>query len=154
MSTYRKSIFDDNANMEIKKRIESLKPEARAAWGKMDVAQMLAHCSAAAEMVLGKTPFTDKSNFLSRTLLRWIVLSAVRKGSFGQDKPTLTELKIEGPRNFEKEKSKLLRYLDELLYTGKRAKIGPHPYFGKFSNQDWGRLQYEHFNHHLNQFSA
>ena len=147
-------MFEESSYREIRKRVELLKPDAKALWGTMDVAQMLAHCSAAAEMVLGKTPFVDKSTFISRTVIRWIVLSSVRKGDFGRDKPTLQELKIEGPRNFEIERPKLLSNLDEVFYTGTRAQIGSHPYFGKLSNKEWGTLLYVHFNHHLNQFSA
>jgi len=154
MSTYRKSIFDETAFKEIKQRVESLQPDANAVWGKMDVAQMLAHCSVAAEMILGKIPYVDKSTIISRTLIRWLVLSALRKGDFGRDKPTLHELKIEGARNFELEKKRLLKNLEEAFYTGKRAQIGPHPFFGKFSNSEWGQLKYLHFNHHLSQFSA
>lgn len=154
MNTYVKSIFDETAYEEIKKRIEALQPDAKAGWGKLNVAQMLAHCNAAAELVLGKIPFEDKSTFMTRTLIRWIVLSAVKKGDLGRNKPTLDIFKIEGERNFEIERTRLLKNLDELFYTGNRAEIGPHPYFGKFSNQEWGSLQYVHFNHHLIQFSA
>ena len=35
-------------------RIEQLKPSAQRQWGQMDIAQMMAHCSAALEMASGK----------------------------------------------------------------------------------------------------
>lgn len=154
MSTYRPSIFDELSYKDIKRRVENLREDAERQWGKMTIAQMLAHCSASAELLLGKLQVKDKSTFMSRTLIRWFVLRAVKKHDLGKDQPTLGEFRIEDERDFQKEKTRLLMNLDEMFYTGNRATIGPHPYFGKFTNKQWGELQYEHLDHHLSQFSS
>ena len=49
-----KNLFEPGAVQEVMTRIEQLKPSAQRQWGKMDVAQMMAHCSAALEMASGK----------------------------------------------------------------------------------------------------
>ena len=40
-----KSIFDAQAQTEIFERINKLTPQSQALWGKMNVAQMLKHCT-------------------------------------------------------------------------------------------------------------
>jgi hypothetical protein len=42
-----RNLFEPEAVQEVMNRIEQLKPASQRQWGKMDVAQMMAHCSAA-----------------------------------------------------------------------------------------------------------
>jgi hypothetical protein len=149
-----KSVFNKTNYKEIRKRIESLMPNAQKQWGTMNVAQMMAHCSAGLDNALGKTPFVDKSNFIMRTLVKKIVLNAVKKGDLGKNQKTFPIFLITGERDFDSEKLRLLQNLDEYFAKGNEVEIGRHPYFGKFSKDNWGQLQYVHFNHHLTQFSA
>jgi hypothetical protein len=52
-----KNLFEPSSAIEIKKRIELLRPGAERQWGAMNAAQMLAHCSAWMEWAAGlKTP--------------------------------------------------------------------------------------------------
>ncbi len=48
-----KNIFNPVFMQEILERIDELSPESRGQWGKMDVAQMLAHCSAFQDIAMG-----------------------------------------------------------------------------------------------------
>jgi len=66
-----KNLFEPGAVQEVMTRIEQLKPSSQRQWGKMDVAQMMAHCSAALEMASGKL-------VAKRTLLGRIVGPRVR----------------------------------------------------------------------------
>ena len=66
-----KNLFEPGAVQEVMTRIEQLEPSSQRQWGKMDVAQMMAHCSAALEMASGKL-------VAKRTLLGWIVGPRVR----------------------------------------------------------------------------
>ena len=73
-------------------RIEQLKPSAQRQWGKMDVAQMMAHCSAALEMASGKL-------VAKRTLLGRIIGPRLRHvltddSPFPRNSPTAKELKV------------------------------------------------------------
>ena len=49
-----KNLFENQTVDEVIERIDGLEPEAQRQWGRMDVAQMLAHCAAALEMASGK----------------------------------------------------------------------------------------------------
>ena len=50
------SLFDPADRQSVRERLERLEPAAVRQWGKMDAAQMLAHCSAALEVGTGQTP--------------------------------------------------------------------------------------------------
>src|SRR6478609_1402791 len=142
-----KSIFNENEYKEIQKRIENLKPNAQRQWGTMTVAQMMAHCSIGLENALAKTPFENKGNFILRTLVKKIVLNAVKKGDLGKSQKTFPMFLITDERNFEIEKARLIQNLNEFYAKGNEMEIGTPPYFGKFSKDNWGELQYAHFNH-------
>ena len=47
------SLFDVQTSQEITQRIENLKVDSPRQWGKMDVAQMLAHCAFSMETAIG-----------------------------------------------------------------------------------------------------
>lgn len=149
-----KSLFNEVEYSEIRKRVENLKPDNARQWGKMTIAQMLAHCSIGFEKAIGKLPFEDKSNFIMRTLVKKIVLNAVKKGDLGKNQKTFPDYEIKNDKDFETEKARLLENLDTFYKFGDKDEIGRHPYFGKFSKDYWGALQYVHTNHHLTQFSA
>jgi hypothetical protein len=48
-----KNLFEREAVEEIVSRIDKLQPASQRQWGKMDAAQMTAHCSAAMDMPSG-----------------------------------------------------------------------------------------------------
>jgi hypothetical protein len=48
-----KNLYDLSRVEEVKQRLLRLRPDSRRLWGKMEVAQMMAHCSAALEMATG-----------------------------------------------------------------------------------------------------
>ena len=149
-----KSLFNEIDYKEIRDRIERLTTTNQQQWGKMNVAQMLAHCSIGFEIVIGKLPFEDRSNFIMRTLVKKIVLSLIKKGFFGKNQRTFSIYKITGDKDFDTEKARLLENIDSFYKLADRHEIGRHPYFGDLSKDDWGALQYVHTNHHLMQFSA
>ena len=70
-----KNIFDPKTTNELFERIDMLGAETSPVWGKMNVAQMLAHCSVAYEMV-----YTDKHkapNALMKLILKLFVKKMV-----------------------------------------------------------------------------
>ena len=46
-----KNIFTKEVTKDVIARVEKLTPESQPTWGKMSVAQMLAHCNVSYEMV-------------------------------------------------------------------------------------------------------
>lgn len=142
----------ESAYKEIYNRIESLQPANEKQWGKMDIAQMLAHCSLQLEQAIGKVPPQDKSNFLSKTLIKWVVLN---KKPFGKNLPTVPSFVVTDEHSFEVEKKRLLENVR--TFFEKAQKIGEfsaHSAFGNLSKEDWGLLAWKHLDHHLRQFSA
>jgi Protein of unknown function (DUF1569) len=146
------NILLEAAYKDIYKRLESLQATNTREWGKMEIAQMLAHCSVLIEEAVGKTPTTDSSNFLSKTLIKWAVLS---KKPFGKNLQTLPIFVVADERIFEEEKQRLLENVKIFYEKGqKHGEFAPHPGFGKLSKEDWGFLIWKHLDHHLQQFSA
>ena len=142
----------ESAYNDIHKRIENLQATNVRQWGKMDIAQMVAHCNVSLEQAIGKVPPQDKSNFLSKTLIKWVVLN---KKPFGKNLPTVPSALITDERSFEIEKKRLIQNIE--IFYAKLQKIGElesHPAFGKLSKEDWGLFMWKHLDHHLNQFSA
>ncbi len=149
-----KSIFNRADYAEIQQRVGGLTPQNSRQWGQMDIAQMMAHCSIGFEQAIGRIRFKDKSNFMLRIIIKHLVLKAVRKGDLGKNQKTFPDFRVTDERNFEIEKKRLQQAIENFYEYGIRGNIGRHPYFGKFSKNDWGTLQYVHINHHLTQFSA
>lgn len=149
-----KSLFNEAEYKEIRNRVENLQANNPRQWGNMNIAQMMAHCSIGFEKAIGKLPFEDKSNFIMRTLVKRIVLNAVKKGDLGKNQKTFPEYAIAEDKDFDTEKKRLLENIDQFYHFGEKNEIGIHPYFGKFTKENWGALQYVHTNHHLTQFSA
>ncbi len=149
-----KSLFNENTYRDTRKRIEAIQVTNNRQFGKMTIAQMMAHCSIGFEKAVGKLPFEDKSNTILRTLVKKIVLSAVKKGDLGKNQKTFPDYVVINERDFNIEKQRLIESLDAFYHYGFKGEMSRHPYFGKFSKDDWGALQYVHTDHHLKQFSA
>jgi hypothetical protein len=152
-----KQLFDDRVYRETVNRIGSLHPDSKAKWGKMNVAQMLCHCTDPLRELLGLRPTKDMSTFLSRTLFKWISLRLMRRWPEGR-LPTSREYDqmAEGtaPAGFEKDRAELLRLLSEIHRQPGWYRFHRHPFFGRLSRLETGRLVYLHFDHHLRQFGV
>ena len=148
-----KSLFDNTAYKEIITRVEKLSPDSQRLWGKMQVEQMLAHCKQAF-----KVPLTDKP--MPRMFLGLLLGSMVKSKLYNetpwkQALPTSPDFVIKDERDFEKEKTALLELVNKFHTTGP-AGVGnyPHPFFGKFTKEQWAKMMWKHLDHHLRQFGA
>jgi len=148
-----KSLFDKDPYEEITRRINSLTPASQRQWGKMNVAQMLAHCKAAFTV-----PLSDKKmprSFLG-LLVGWMVKAKLYNDSpWKKNLPTAPNFIVKGDRDFEKEKLELFELINR-FYNGGPANVGrfPHPMFGTYTPAQWGQSMYKHLDHHLRQFGA
>lgn len=70
-----KNIFDPTVTAQLIDRVNQLKPESPALWGKMAVDQMLAHCCVTYEMTF--TNKHPKPNIVVRFLLKTFVKKGV-----------------------------------------------------------------------------
>ncbi len=148
-------MLDPATAAEMRQRLERLTSESQAAWGKMNVNQMLCHVTDGFKMSTGTRPVKDQSNLITRTLLKFVVVNLI---SMPKNVPTLPEIDQakDGtkPEEFERDMTELLRCFDAMRSLPPDFKWPPHPKFGPLTAQQWGKLGYKHLDHHLRQFGA
>ena len=148
-----KNLFEKNTYEETLHRMDQLTPASQRQWGKMTVSQMLAHCKAAFRVPLSDKPMPK---LLIGRLLGW----AFKKKLYDEvpwkkGLPTSPEFRIRDERDFNKEKTEL-RELINRFYTLGPTGAGryPHPVFGSFTAEQWGKMMWKHLDHHLRQFGV
>lgn len=134
-------------------RIERLRPDSKAEWGKMDAAQMLAHCQVPLRVATGEKKLAH--NLIGKIFGRMAKKKLMRPGNFKEGMPTHPDFRIKDAREFEREKSELLR-LVRAFETGGPAVLTrePHPFFGPMTQAEWETLMWKHLDHHLRQFGV
>lgn len=147
------NIYNQLHTAEILNRIESLSPNSKPQWGTMNVAQMLAHCSAFQDIAMGNS-FPPR-DWLGRLIGRFL------KPMLYNDKPTphnlstISTIRILDDKDFETEKEKLKQKILTYQSNGPdKCSPHPHPFFGEFTNEQWGKGIYKHLDHHLRQFGV
>ncbi len=148
-----KNLFEREAVDEVVSRINNLQPAAQHQWGKMDVAQMMAHCSAALEMASGK--INPPRIFIGRLLGPLVKPIYTNEKPFAKNNPTDKKLVVSDQRDFAHEQEHLKVCVLQ-FHEGGEAKCTrhPHPFFGDLAPQQWSRGMYKHLDHHLRQFGA
>ena len=69
-----KTLAHERAAPEIARRLTTIRPDARALWGKMSAHQMVCHLSDSFRMALGRKTAKDVGGVLQRTVVKWIAL--------------------------------------------------------------------------------
>ncbi len=149
-----KNLFDESETNETIERINTLTPETQRLWGKMNVAQMLAHCNVAYEVI-----YTDKhpkprgiGKFIAKLFAKNIV---VGPKPYKRNNPTAPIFKIKAEKDFEVEKGRLIEHLRKTQQLGAAHFDGKeNPAFGKLDKNQWNTLFSKHLDHHLKQFGA
>jgi hypothetical protein len=149
-----KNIFKKEVTEEVINRIENLTSETQPIWGKMSVAQMLAHCCVTYEMV-----FTDKqprpnafTKFMMKALIKNIVTS---EKPYVKNGRTAKQFVMTDTKNFETEKKRLIDFITKTQQLGTQEFEGKESHsFGKLTAKEWNNMFYKHLDHHLNQFGV
>jgi hypothetical protein len=148
-----KNLFENQTVDEMIKRIDGLEPEAQRQWGRMDVAQMLAHCAAALEMASGK--INPPRMLIGRILGPFVKPIYTNEKPFSPNNPTEKKLVVSDSRVFSREREHLKDCLREFQQGGEaKCTRHPHPFFGSLTPAQWSRGMYKHMDHHLRQFGA
>lgn len=148
-----KTLFESDASTEIVKRINKLTPSSAKLWGKMNVSQMLAHCSAGIEMQNGD--INPSRVFIGRIIGPFLKSFMTNDKPFRKSTPTSPELTIVNERDFNKEKERLIALVGRFEREGRQGVTKqPHPFFGKLNADEWGMGAYKHLDHHLQQFGV
>jgi hypothetical protein len=147
------SLFNPGDRDALARRLAELEPDAPRRWGRMDPAQMLRHCAIALGDALGDRPV--KQAFLGRLVTPLIRGQVFGDKPFRRGAPTDPLYVVRDPRDFEAERSRLATLIDRVVQRGAVRTDGMvHPFFGRLSGDQWGRLIYKHFDHHLRQFGV
>jgi hypothetical protein len=148
------NIFSKEVSEGVIDRINQLSPNSQPLWGKMNVAQMLAHCCVAYEMV-----YTDKhpkpSFFMGFILKNFVKRMVVSPKPYPKSSKTALAFLVSDEKNFEAEKQRLIDYIRETevlgsyIFDGKKSLS-----FGHLSANEWNNMFYKHIDHHLKQFGV
>jgi len=111
------------------------------------------HCQKPLRIPLGKTSM-KKPGFLLK------LMAKMYKGAMYSDKPwkknirTAPGFSVTDAKDFQPEKDKLGTLIDEFYEMRKLETMPIHPAFGTFTNEQWGKMQYKHLDHHFRQFNV
>jgi len=147
------SIYEAATLKEILSRIDKLTPETKNLWGKMDVGQMLAHCSVPIEVALGDVE--PQTTFIGRVIGPLIKSVITNEKPFKRNSPTDKSFIMTDSKDFQKEKARLTSLLTRLSNTNPESMGNrKHPFFGKLTPGEWSNSKVKHLDHHLRQFGA
>ncbi len=149
------NIFTKEVSDEVINRINNLKPDSPRQWGKMDVGQMLAHCSVAYETFYepGKHP---APNFLMKFILKTFVKKVVTGDKpLKKNSPTAPYFVMKSEKDFDAEKARLIAYIQKTQQLGEAEFDGKENMsFGVMTVTEYSNMMYKHLDHHLQQFGC
>lgn len=148
------TLFDPADNQTIVARIQSLEPNTPNQWGKMNVAQMLAHCVQPMKIAFREVKSKrGLIGFLFGGMAKRKYITGVN--DFDKNLPTHPTFVQTGTPDFSAQKELLISYVQRWITEGSAAiTTDEHPFFGKMSAEDWDKLMIKHLDHHLRQFGA
>lgn len=149
-----KNIFEQNNTVDILNRINKLLPTSKPIWGKMAVAQMLAHCNVTYELVYdNKHP--KPSSFVRFFLKLAVKNTVVNDKHYKRNGQTAPAFLIKENKDFETERNRLNNYIKHTQELGATYFDNKESHsFGKLTIGQWSNMFYKHLDHHLTQFGV
>ncbi len=148
------NIFSSEVTEQFISRIQKIQDTTNPQWGKMNAAQMIAHCCVTYELVYEN--IHPKPGLLMQLLLKTIVKKTVT-GTVPYKKNLKTSpafLKT-GEYNLAAEKTRLINYLRRTQELGESYFDGKESHsFGKLNSNEWNNMFAKHLDHHLTQFGV
>ena len=147
------TLFDAASRDRIFARIDALRPDSARVWGKMTVAQALAHCAITFEIATGERPCRQK--LIGKILGPFVRKKMLGPEPFGRNGPTGPDLVVKDERDFARERERLRALVGKFAAAGPEAAARQtHGFLGRLSGEEWGRLMHKHLSHHLAQFGS
>ncbi len=149
----KRNLFEPAVYREFLARINQITPETKPQWGKMNAAQMMAHCAEIQEVMNGKelknTPFFVK-------MLGGVIRKMVTNQTpYPRNSRTHPQYIVADARDFAREKARFIAALDTMIALGpEKASQIPHTFFGPMTAEEKGWSMYKHHDHHLQQFGV
>ena len=146
----KKSLYDPEVYRETTERISRLSTETKPQWGKMDVAQMMAHNTEILDVFNGK-PLLN-TPFLAKLFKGMIKRMVVGEKPYPKNSKTHPQYIKTGEKDFSTEKQNLLNALNKMRESeGEKIE---HALFGVLNTDEKGWSLYKHLDHHLTQFGV
>ncbi|MGO9865415.1 MAG: DUF1569 domain-containing protein [Terriglobales bacterium] len=148
-----KNLFQPDAVDDVISRIDKLQPMSQRQWGKMEVAQMMAHCSATFDLASGR--LIRPRVLVGRLIGRFVRPIFSNDKPLPKNSPTDKKLAISDSRDFGREQEQLKVRVRQFHQGGEaECTKHPHPFFGALTPHEWGTGMYKHLDHHLRQFGC
>src|ERR1700756_2938140 len=128
-----KNLFDATVANQVKTRLERLGPHSERHWGKMTVAQMLAHCSVSMQWAVGEV-VPDKGALPARLMGRLVKPMVFRnEDPLRKNSPTAKSLIVADERDLGKERERLSGLVNRFVAGGGGGggEESPHFFGGK-----------------------
>lgn len=149
-----KSLFDTAPYHEILERINQLNENTNPQWGKMNVGLMLKHCQYPLDVANGKLILKEKPHPIKKMMFKLFKSQMYNDKTWKQNLPTVQDFRVNSFDSFEEEKTRLLNVISEFHKKDLNLHWPDHPFFGHFTTEQWGKMQYKHMDHHLRQFGV
>ena len=130
-------------------RIKSVTPDDKALFGRMNVFQMICHCTDQLRMLFGEIPGLRRQQVEIEKLREMTMKKETVPTPDGLDQLAGDGTK---PCDLEKDKETLIAYLNKFTECDESFNFSFHPYFGDCDRARWEWLVNHHLNHHLGQF--
>ena len=147
-----KNLFTAEVKEEILSRIDKLTPASKSLWGKMNVNQSLRHMTMAFDIPTGRLdPTLAQAPPMPKWLLKFFLLNVKppkeRAETFKEINTVANHI---DPPDFETERKHLKNAVED--FFNRSSLIPENKFAGKFTKENWGKLNYNHMDHHLRQF--
>jgi len=150
-----KNVFNPTDAAELIDRINKLTTDYIPQWGKMNVAQMLAHCNVTYELVYKEGKYRKPKGVMKFMLKILVKPSVVGEKPYKKNSRTAPDFLITNEREFIREKQRLT---DHIIKTQKLGEEHFHQKeshsFGVLTKEEWNMMFYKHLDHHLTQFGV
>ena len=152
MTANMKTVFDKTTRDELISRINMLTENNTAQWGKMNVYQMLKHCTLWEDWI--RRDKKHKRAFVGLLFGRMALKNVMKDESpLVHNAPTLPELIVkEQSGDNTAEKKKWVTLINQYAYYSNPTFF--HSFFGKMTKEQVGYMAYKHTDHHLRQFNC
>jgi hypothetical protein len=131
-------------------RIKTVAPDDKAKFGKMNVFQMICHCTDQLRMMFGEIKGLKRQNVDLVKIREMAARNETVPAPDGIDQAAGDGTK---PTELENDKNTLISYLNRFSECDESYKFSFHPYMpGEMDKEKWDKLIVHHLNHHLGQF--
>jgi len=147
--TKKPTLFDPKTYENLRARFQKIEANTSPHWGKMNAAQMFAHCTEVQEACNGKA--LENTPFFLKLFKGFIKKSVVNDKPYPKGSPTHQQYIMNSQKDFDIERQ---RFLDSFAKFVKNTGSSQHTLFGKMSPEERSWSIYKHHSHHLEQFGV